>query len=780
MSFTEQNSPKINNIIKKNSSSEQNLELEQYQTAVTIIKSELERLGGLGKSEIKEQLDLIEQLAGNFPDLAMELFKNQRDRAKKITSNIDNNNDIETIFSKIVGSIRNEFNACRVLIYRFNSDRNGTVIAESLSEGWTPTWNETLPALCFGASDRAGYQEQIIEIQNLDRNGFSPYQKQLLDRFQIKTSIALPILVEKDIWGLLVIQQCNEPKIWQENEINLLLMVVQSIILALQPDRLQKQLERELDRRKAIERIIKQIQKSTNTLAIFKIVTQEIRQLLKSDRAVIYRFNRDWSGKIVAESVGEQWLSLADLQATDPKIFGSQISTDTSCDLITPFNRDTYLQETSGGTFVNYKNARVVDDIYAASFSACYLESLESFQAKAYIIVPIYQNERLWGLLATYQNSEPRNWQRSEVELISQLSESLAVSLQKAEYIQALEERSAQIIKVSEEERVINTIVNRIRKCFPLNNIFTTITGELRQLLKVDRAVVYRFNKDWSGKVIAESVGSEWVSVVQLQESDRTLYNRAMSADERCDLRDLDANFVFSEDTYLKDTKAVNFINNKNAKVIADVYKAGFSSCYLESLEKYQAKAYIIVPIFQEKRLWGLLAVYQNSTPRNWQQEEVTLLLKISEPLGLAIQQAELVGQLESKSEQDRTVSKIVNRIRKSLDLNKIFNTTTEELRQLFKSDRAVVYRFNEDWSGKVVAESAGSQWVSVLQLQEIDRTLYNRAMSADERCDLIEFDADNAFSEDSYLQETQGATFKTNFQAKVIDDIYKSGFSPC
>jgi methyl-accepting chemotaxis protein PixJ len=35
-------------------------------------------------------------------------------------------------------------------------------------------------------------------------------------------------------------------------------------------------------------------------------------------------------------------------------------------------------------------------------------------EAKAYVIVGIYQGENLWGLLAAYQNSRPRNWEPEE------------------------------------------------------------------------------------------------------------------------------------------------------------------------------------------------------------------------------------------------------------------------------------------------------------------------------------------------------------------------------
>ena len=144
------------------------------------------------------------------------------------------------------------------------------------------------------------------------------------------------------------------------------------------------------------------------------------------------------------------------------------------------------------------------------------------------------------------------------------------------------------------------------------------------------------------------------MSVLQLQEEiDRTLYNRGMSADDRHDSIQFNADKVFSQDSYLKESKAEIFRDSNKAKVIDDIYKAGFSACYLESLEKYQAKAYVIMPIFQEKRLWGLLAVYQNSSPRNWQPEEIEVMLRIAQPLGLAIEQAELVRQCDRQQNKN-------------------------------------------------------------------------------------------------------------------------------
>ncbi len=57
-------------------------------------------------------------------------------------------------------------------------------------------------------------------------------------------------------------------------------------------------------------------------------------------------------------------------------------------------------------------------------------------------------------------------------------------------------------------------------------------------------------------------------------------------------------------------------------------------------------------------------------------------------------------------------LAKIALRIRQSLHLEKILQTTVAEVRQWLNSDRVIIYRFREDWSGVVMVESVNdSRW---------------------------------------------------------------------
>jgi GAF domain-containing protein len=76
-----------------------------------------------------------------------------------------------------------------------------------------------------------------------------------------------------------------------------------------------------------------------------------------------------------------------------------------------------------------------VDDIYQAGHADCHIQLLEQFEAKAYAIVPLFQGEKLWGLLAAYQNSQPRHWQDDEIDLLNQIGAQLTLALKQLDYL---------------------------------------------------------------------------------------------------------------------------------------------------------------------------------------------------------------------------------------------------------------------------------------------------------------------------------------------------------
>ncbi|MBD2533557.1 PAS domain S-box protein [Nostoc flagelliforme FACHB-838] len=196
----------------------------------------------------------------------------------------------------------------------------------------------------------------------------------------------------------------------------------------------------------------------------------------------------------------------------------------------------------------------------------------------------------------------------------------------------------------AERERAIAQVIQRMRQTLDLETIFAATTEELRQVLNCDRVVVYRFNPHWSGEFVSESVGNGWISLIEEHNNDPYLTEGVLQ-DGRCLGRILDIVDNQVEDYYLQATPGAGF------RSVPDIYNAEFDPVYIKLLERFQAKAYIIVPILYGSQLWGLLASYQNSDPRQWKPEEINIVVQIGNQLGVALQQAQLLAQTQRQSQ---------------------------------------------------------------------------------------------------------------------------------
>ena len=173
-------------------------------------------------------------------------------------------------------------------------------------------------------------------------------------------------------------------------------------------------------------------------------------------------------------------------------------------------------------------------------------------------------------------------------------------------------------------ERLMGTIQSRIRQSLDLKEILNTTVTEVRHFLQTDRVVIYRFEPDWSGVVIVESVDQQWT---------RTL-GRAFL------------------DTCLAKESLIQLYTQGRIRAVEDIHTAGLQECYVNFLAQYQVRANLVVPILQGERLWGLLVAQHCAQKRQWLAGEIELLKQLATQVGIAIQQAELYQQLEAANQE--------------------------------------------------------------------------------------------------------------------------------
>jgi len=464
------------------------------------------------------------------------------------------------------------------------------------------------------------------------------------------------------------------------------------------------QIQKQLEQQKTLAGVIKRIRQSLDLKTIFQNTATEVRTLLKADRVAVFKFDidNDWEGEFVSEDVASGWDSVIAKKVHD-YCFGEQFA-------------------------AHYQQGRVqaVGDIYQAGLSDCHADILAQFQVRANLVVPLLQENVLWGLLCVHQCGNTRNWQESEIEFIRLIAEHFTVAIQQAEYFRKLELQALKLAQKSQRDNVITQIVNKIRRTFDIETIFQTTTQQLRELIKADRIAIFRFNSDWSGNFVAESFAEEWNALVGVQ--------------------------PIINDVYLQDTQGGRYPHNETFTV-NNIYQGGLTQSHINLLEQFEAKAFANAPIFQGEKLWGIIAAYQNSAPRIWLQDEVEIITQTGAQIGIALRQHELLSKAKNQAQQQKTLTKVITRIRESLDLDTIFQTTVTEVQQMLKADRVAVFKFDhqQNWEGEFVWESVAGDWDSVVAAKVYD----------------------HCFGEQFAVEYQQG-------RVQAVADIYTAGLSDC
>ena len=162
--------------------------------------------------------------------------------------------NLDAVLNTAVEEVR-QFLACdRTLICRFNPDWSATIVVESVGEEWTSAQGTNVQDTCFQKSKAQLYQKgRIRAINDIYNTDLTPCHIELLERFQVRANLVVPILQGDNLWGLLIAHQCSRTRQWQDSTIELLRQLSVQLSVAIQQAALFEQLADELTERTAAE-----------------------------------------------------------------------------------------------------------------------------------------------------------------------------------------------------------------------------------------------------------------------------------------------------------------------------------------------------------------------------------------------------------------------------------------------------------------------------------------------------------------------------------------------
>lgn len=309
--------------------------------------------------------------------------------------------------------------------------------------------------------------ERVSHTANLQRH-------QAFQATQIASSLVVPLILQQDLMAVIALHQCDRPRTWQDDEVQLVVMVADQAALALSQARAYEQVRALAKREALVNTITAAIRSSLDPQEIFAAITLQLGQALHVDGCALSLWTEeDQYVQCVGlhdatQSTIQQSLRTADRSESDHSLFASassSVSQDihwlsgTSFPTPGEVNPSAHLPQSlvpiAGNPVLQQvlsTQAPVVIDDLNQHLEMNILDLPLRSPARALLVVPLLYNGKIIGSISLRQVRHPRQWQSAEIELAQAVAAQAAIAVQQSRLYQTTRQQAEQLLELDRQK----------------------------------------------------------------------------------------------------------------------------------------------------------------------------------------------------------------------------------------------------------------------------------------------------------------------------------------
>lgn len=229
---------------------------------------------------------------GDIPNQPLNVLLNQRLEQERILNNVTHriyqNQDLMVTVRMALEQAQRLLRVDRLLVYQLDlPTEDPAILIDSVT--FEVLSSPKIPSLLHYQKDECLKTNQLIKEAYLDGRFLAVNDvteddyladcfKEQLSAMQVKAKMVVPLIVEQQLWGLLIAHQCNAPRRWRKNEITFLTHVAEYLAIAILQARSYQQLQ---EQKTSLETLAKQrAQELEDALLSAQVASQSKKEFI--------------------------------------------------------------------------------------------------------------------------------------------------------------------------------------------------------------------------------------------------------------------------------------------------------------------------------------------------------------------------------------------------------------------------------------------------------------------------------------------------------------------
>lgn len=405
------------------------------------------------------------QLLGTLLDItrrkrAEATLQQQAERQRllsTITQHIRQSLDLNDILTATVTDVLELLHCDRVLILRVYPDQSSKIETEALVAGESSLAGETYLCNCLNEC-----YPHFCRMTPVVVDDFASYSSEYcplayLLGLEAVAQMVVPVLHQDNLWGLLIVHTCHQPRHWQTWEVDLLAEIANQVSIAIHQAHLYQQVQQfSLKLERQVQERTIELWQSLHFEALLKRITDKVRDSLDEQQ--------------ILQTAVQELAWGVEIECCDTGIYNAEQTTST---IAYEFTRT--LRPAQGQTFMLATAPHA--DIYKHLLNGQVCQFCDSIpnpvrsQHRLFSVLacPIVDDQGVLGDLWLFKHRE-EIFNDLEVRLVQQVANQCAIALRQSRLFQAAQAQVQELERLNRlKDDFLSTVSHELRT--PMSNI---------------------------------------------------------------------------------------------------------------------------------------------------------------------------------------------------------------------------------------------------------------------------------------------------------------------